>query len=288
MITRADALADGLSAGQVRRRVVLQRWEELWPGVYRIAGQPSTNVQRLSAAVLATRGVASHRSAGLLHRIVETAAPRPEVTVTTWRGHHLEGIRLHRCGDLLPGDVTTIDGIRTTNAVRTIVDLGARLGADELLRVTERALHLRLVHHDPLTRRFFQLARRGRDGIATVRAVLTHLDPTLAPAESDLERLTIEVLRHHDLPPPVRQLTVVADGRTFRLDLAYPEHRVAIECDGFATHGTREAFEDDRERQNLLVLEGWVILRFTWQQICRQPEWVAEQVRRALSTAADD
>lgn len=284
VVVRDEALAAGLTPAQIRHRVSTGRWEVIWPGVYRPAGQPSNTLQQLFAATLATNGVASHRSAGLLHGLLDREPTRPEISVATRRGHHLDGIRLHRCGDLSSCDITTVEGVPTTNAVRTVIDLGDRLSQAQLLVVTERALRMRLVHHDRLTRRFFQLARRGRNGIATARAVLTHLDPTLAPAESDLETLTIEVLRRHGLPAPVRQLEVIVGGRTFRLDLAYPTEQLVIECDGFATHGTRDAFERDRERQNLLVLDGWTMLRFTWQQICRNPDWVAEQVGRALQS----
>ncbi len=90
------------------------------------------------------------------------------------------------------------------------------------------------------------------------------------------------MLRDRGLPEPVRQLRVVVGGRRFRLDLAYVEQRLAIESDGFAVHGTRHEFERDRERQNLLVLDGWRILRFTWRQVCEQPDVVADVVRSAL------
>jgi hypothetical protein len=33
------------------------------------------------------------------------------------------------------------------------------------------------------------------------------------------------------------------------------------------------------------VLDGWLILRFTWRQLCRQPELVAAHVRAALATS---
>jgi very-short-patch-repair endonuclease len=52
-------------------------------------------------------------------------------------------------------------------------------------------------------------------------------------------------------------------GRSFRLDLAYPELKLAIELDGWDIHRTRTAFDDDRWRANLLVAAGWTLLRFT-------------------------
>jgi very-short-patch-repair endonuclease len=159
------------------------------------------------------------------------------------------------------------------------------LDADELERVIERARHRRLVHLDPLIVRFLQLARPGRDGIAAVREVLRRMDPALEPAESDLETLLVQVLRDHGVELPVRQHPVCIDGRNFRIDVCYPDRRIAIESDGFTDHGQRSMFESDRERQNLLVLGGWTVLRFTWRQICRRPAWVAEQVEGCLHLA---
>jgi very-short-patch-repair endonuclease len=84
------------------------------------------------------------------------------------------------------------------------------------------------------------------------------------------------------LPEPVRQFDVTVQGERFRLDLAYPEQRLFLEGDGFGVHGTRSAFEDDRRRQNLLVLAGWRSLRFTWRQTRHEPGSVADQIARAL------
>lgn len=109
------------------------------------------------------------------------------------------------------------------------------------------------------------------------------LDPSLAPAESDLETLLFSLLRDAGLELPVRQHRVEVNGHVHRLDLAYPDRLLAIECDGFTRHGTREAFELDRMRQNRLVNAGWTVLRFTWHQIVRQPEVVIATIRSALT-----
>lgn len=286
MITRGDALAAGLSHRQIRGRIGRGVWEQLHPGVYRLAGHPVTDVATLVAAVAATSGVASHRSAAAVHGLVDRHPTRPEVTVPVSRGHRREGIRLHRTDDLSPVDVGHVGGVRCTNATRTVIDLGARLSADQLFVLTERAIQRRLVHPERLLGRFVQLARPGRDGIATMRAVLARLDPSLASAESDLESMLLLVLTRAGLPQPVRQHPVTVAGHRYRLDAAYPDAQLAIECDGFAWHGTRVAFEADRERQNHLVNAGWRVLRFTWQQIVHQPEWVAATVRDALERSA--
>lgn len=283
---REEALDAGLSPRQIRQRVQSGRWVQIRPGVFLIAGvAPSPHIT-LAAAVAATKGTASHRSAGALQQLLGHHPDIPEVTVETDTGHHHEHVRLHRTADLLPSDVQYVDGIRCTNAVRSVIDLGARLTESELLVVTDRAIHRRLVHPDRLTTRFLQLARPGRDGIAAIRGVLMQLDPSLAPAESDLESLLFSLLRRAGLELPVRQHRVQVDGHVYRLDLAYPGRMLAIECDGFTHHGTRPAFESDRARQNRLVTAGWTVLRFTWQQIVREPEVVLATIRRALSRPA--
>jgi len=89
-----------------------------------------------------------------------------------------------------------------------------------------------------------------------LRSLLVERDPTLAPAESDLETLLTKILREGGLPAPVRQHEVEIDGHSFRLDAAYPELMIFIEGDGFGVHSQRDPFETDRSRQNLLVLAG--------------------------------
>ncbi len=83
------------------------------------------------------------------------------------------------------------------------------------------------------------------------------------PGESALEGRVARWLVAAGLPPPVPQLWVVAGGRRFRLDLAYPDRRVGFELDGWDVHARRVAFDGDRERGNELALAGWRIYHFT-------------------------
>jgi very-short-patch-repair endonuclease len=47
-------------------------------------------------------------------------------------------------------------------------------------------------------------------------------------------------------------------------------------------HTGAEVFETDRRRQNLLILDGWCVLRFTWTMIEEHPEEVIAMVREAI------
>lgn len=198
------------------------------------------------------------------------------------RGDHLTDVRVRHSGDLLPRDRQHVDGIVTTTATRTVIDLASATREQDLRRLLDRALREGRTHPDALITRFLALPRRGRPGTSRLRALLEELDADVALLESDLESMLFTVLRSTGLPMPEPQVEVVIDDTTYRLDLAYPAQRLAIEGDGFAFHSDRESFEQDRERQNALVLAGWTVLRFTWRQVCSRPEWVAEQVRAAL------
>ena len=283
VVTRAQAVATGLSTAQIPYRVAAGRWAELRPGAYRIVGGPSSPLEALAAAIGVGIGVASHRSAAALLCLLDEHPPVPELTAVLGASHHHDAVELHRTDDLLPGDTTTVDGLRTTNATRTVLDLGACLTVDEVLDVADRAVHLRLVHPTRLNARFAAMSTRGRPGAAVTREALRRLDPSRAPTESELEAMLDRLVVDAGLPAPIRQLVVQLGDRTFRLDLAYPELRIAIEADGFAVHGSRSAFEADRDRQNRLASAGWLVLRFTWRQIRDAPDEVIAAISMAIA-----
>ncbi len=96
-----------------------------------------------------------------------------------------------------------------------------------------------------------------------IQALLAERAPGYDPGDSDLETRVLRALVNNGLPAPVQQYRIRASSRTVRLDLAYPELRLGIELDGWEFHRTRSAFDDDRARANLLVADGWSLVRFT-------------------------
>ena len=85
---------------------------------------------------------------------------------------------------------------------------------------------------------------------------------------SRLEELLATQMKWLELPQPIRehmfdQLT----GRKWRFDFAWIEQKVAAEVEGGihnrGRHVRAEGYEDDCEKYNLAVLQGWRILRFT-------------------------
>lgn len=103
-----------------------------------------------------------------------------------------------------------------------------------------------------------RLSRRGRAGGPVLRQ-LVEARTGRAPTESEMETKLLQVLRAAGLPEPARQHEVW-QGSAFigRVDLAYPEARIAIEYDSDEFHSGRRATRRDRARRHELIAAGWL------------------------------
>lgn len=279
LISLAQLRTCGLSERQIRTLVATRRIVPVELGVFRFPGSADHPHTALMTLVLRCGGVASHRSAASLLKLIDWQ-PKAEVTVGRLAGYRGAG-RIHRHQDLESQDIEIVQGIPCTNAVRTLIDIGA-VRRDLTESLFHAVLHRRLASYDDIVARFLQVARKGRNGVGPLRAVLEEYDPSMPAAHTPLEVLLLDIIRDHAIKPPTRQHPVIVSGRKYFIDVAYPDEMIAIEGDGFGVHSEREQFETDRHRQNALVLEGRRVLRFTWRQIREQPDYVAATIKAAL------
>lgn len=70
------------------------------------------------------------------------------------------------------------------------------------------------------------------------------------------------------------------------VDFLWREALLVVELDGRKSHGTRRAFQADRDQDGRLVVAGYQVLRFTWWDVTCRPAVVADRVRRLLAIAA--
>ncbi|HEX2191760.1 MAG TPA: DUF559 domain-containing protein [Acidimicrobiales bacterium] len=105
-------------------------------------------------------------------------------------------------------------------------------------------------------------------------------------AESELERRLLVTLAEGGLPPPRRQVHAGGCDPAGRVDFVYADARLVIEADTRRHHMSKLDFENDRQRDNTLMADGWRVLRISWQQVTDRPNEVARLVRQALSKAA--
>lgn len=289
VVTRSEAIAFGMSPATISRRVREGRLVAVGRGTYVLPGVLRDELTALAAATAALAAVVSHESAGRLHRIDGLDLTRVTVTVPVRRSNRFHGVIVHQSTDLTSEDVVEVDGLPTTDVERTIVDLAAVIGEKLLGRVVDQVGRRKLTTFARLSARLEGTARRGKPGVTRLRGVLAPRLGSIHVSESELETRLIELLDGAGLRPPrIQYRPTWLKSMNGRVDLAYPDARVIVEGDGRQWHGDAESFQADRRRDNLAQLAGWIILRFTWDDITKRPTSVVSTVRGALSGRTND
>lgn len=284
VITRAEAIAMGMNARTIDRRLTSGRLISVGHGVMCLPGVLLNELSTLRAATAVLNGIASHESAGRLHRLDGLPMSRISVSVPVRRSNRFPEVIVHQSTDLTEEQITVIDGIPVTDAPRTIIDLAAVLSPPSLATVTDQAIRMKLTSYELVSKRLEGLARRGKPGVTKLRKLLEPRLGGLYASDSTLETRLLGLIERGGLPPPHTQYRPPWLRRVNgRVDLAYPDQRVVVEGDSQKWHGTPEAFQLDRHRDNLAQLAGWIILRFTWQDITKKPSYVVATIREALS-----
>jgi very-short-patch-repair endonuclease len=233
--------------------------------VYRCAGTKLSWRHAVMAAVLVAdpeEAWASHEAAAAVRGLSGfrmSAATAIDVSVRRGTRPRLKGIRVHECAVLPDAHVSIVDDVPVTSAGRTLCDLDGRLPEEKLARVVDDALVRKLLTIDEL-RATYQALRGGRRSIRTIGRILAVRGDEAGLADSVPEARLVRWLREAGLPEPQQQHRIDA----YRVDLAFTDHGLLVEYDGFDAHTTRSAFDQDRRRQNELVLRsGLRVLRFT-------------------------
>jgi hypothetical protein len=280
IVARAQLCDLELSPKAIDHRVRSGRLHPIHRGVYAVGHQAIGVDGRWWAAVLALGDVAvlSHFSAASAWDVRRSASGLIHVTVPGSAGRKRRaGIRVHRPERLTSDEVTTLDGLPITTPARTLLDLAASgLRGRELEAVLDRAELLRLLDFGELAG---LLARRPRRaGAPAISATLSRYVPGTVDTRSLLEELVLELCDVHGLLRPLTNETVAGRKR----DFYWPHARLVVETDGYTWHRSPSAMSEDRERDTVLVLAGYRVLRFTWEHVTRRADYVARSLLAAL------
>ena len=146
-------------------------------------------------------------------------------------------MRVHR-GSTVHGDVVReADGLALTTVTRTLIDLADQLTPHRLTRVCHRAEILRLLDARKIATRLDELPGRPAKALRAALETLAHQDPH--HTRSELEERMLALIGQFELPEPKVNARV---GRHVA-DFLWPNHRLIVETNGHAAHGTRTAFE---------------------------------------------
>jgi hypothetical protein len=255
------------------------------PRVYGFSTEPEWRSEIHAAALSLPGAVVSHRSAARLWEIAPSPVRHVEVIQSPGARSRSSKIRVHHSSYLPRAHVHHAQGTPVTSPARTIVDLSAVYGIERTHRAISKALDLNLLTVEEVRRMREEMARKGRRRTKRIIDVVLS-DERYADSytQSALEREAVKRIARAGLPAPVAQMAVPLARFTLHPDLAYPEWGLAIELDGWKTHGTRSAFHDDRERDALLAIEGWHVVRFSWETIDLLPRTIRSFMSRKLAS----
>lgn len=273
--------SDAVSAGLLTRDALRSSaWQRLYRDVYADASLEPGFALRVRGASLLVPGAAvfSGRTAAYLHgatELVDDALP-VEVTVPPEvRFGPVAGLRVRRM-PLPTRDVLLLRGRRLTGGLRTALDIARAEVLEDAVVALDVLLRRAVVGRGELRDAAAELGS-VHGGRRAERAVALASPFAESPPESRLRvLLTLAGL------PPVPQFTV-RDGRgdvVARVDLAFPDQKVAIEYDG-AWHAEPGQFARDRRRLNRLVAAGWTVIHVTAADM-RDPDGVVARVRAAV------
>ncbi|MBA3300543.1 MAG: DUF559 domain-containing protein [Thermoleophilaceae bacterium] len=260
--------ASGRQIASWRNRGLLHRVHR---GVYALGAPALTREGRWIAAAFAAGpgAVLSHRSAAVLHGLLQFEGPAIEVTAP--RRREIPGVRSYE-STLALDEITVVDGIPVTTAARTIVDCAA-VTDERALGYALNQLEVRRLY-DPTGVQDILGRHEGKRGIAKLRG----LGPDTKDLRSPLERRFRREIERRGLQEPLYNAPLALPGHFVVVDALWKQQRLAVELDSRAWHDTPAQFEEDRRRDRALRRGGYVPLRITSAQFVEGIEEICERL----------
>jgi hypothetical protein len=259
----------------VSRWIAAGRLHRVYPGVYALGHRKLRDEGQLAAALLyAGHGAAlSHATAAWWWGILKS---QPSTIDVSAPGHRrsLDALHLHHPRHL---ERVWHRRLPVTTPARTLLDVAASTPRAVLRRALAEAFYLRLVTVEAIE----VILTRGHPGTAGLREALVSHTPQLARTRSVLEERFLALCEQAGLPVP--EVNVRVEG--LMVDVVWRRQAVVVELDGQVAHGGSVSVERDRRRELKLRAAGWLVLRYSWQQVTREPGRVAADLRASLANA---
>ena len=268
VIGRGQLLALGFTKDAIRHRLDQGRIFVVQSKIYSLLPSLTTPGRMMAAVLSCGPGAAlSHRAGAAVWDLGPWPSGVIDVSLTR-NCRPRVGVRLHRFEVL---EVVTKDGFSVTSPMRALADLAATEPRPRVERAYEQAERLGLLDIAVLAAEC-----DGRRGSRVLKRLID--EGREAPrSKNELERAFLDLCRDHNLPLPSQNVSL----HGLEVDNYWPDKKVVVELHGYEWHKTRNAFEQDRRRDAQLARHGIRVLRFSWRQVTRQPELVAETVASA-------
>lgn len=300
---RADLDALGIDHAIIRTFVRRGWWTRLHHGVYidtdvlKSDRDPrATTSIFLSAAMASLPGpaYAYAASAAALHELAVDQALRSPVSIVRPLLHDQRAFRRRISGSTELGSVsihshalneahlTVVDGIPTVDMATAALATAAQSELMWAVATLDSLLWRDSTQQDRLSDLVEDWHRIK--GIGTVRKAM---DLTRPGAQTPLESVSRFRLIQAGLPEPILQLPVFdADGLIGYADMAWPDHKVIGEADGLLKYQDRSDLIAEKAREDRLRAQGWIVVRWTWDEMLRRPHVVVARIVRAMNIAS--
>lgn len=203
-----------------------------------------------------------------LKELTDAGIPRSTIASRCRSGRWL---RLYR-RDLAPHTVSTVTLLPAVSPAQALFDCAVVMPERDVASLVDAELNRSV---DPDEFRDLCLTHRGRHGMPAARRLLRHAS---LRAASEPERVLGRELsvRGFALAPNLPIGPYVGDFVDERA-------RIVVEVDGREFHSEPEVFRGDRRRQNWLVREGWMVLRFAAYDVLAHPDAIADEITAAVN-----
>jgi hypothetical protein len=277
------ALAAGVTRKQLTSFLKDGVIERLHRDTYRLLAVAPSNAQALRAALLWAGDdvCAAARSAGEVYGLEGVLAKSPAVVVAGTNRLRDDRVVVHRATDQSALMPRTYRGFRVTGVEATLVALAAQLDGEAFEIACEDARRRRLTSVPALRAYVERHGKRGRRGIAALRALLDELDP-VHPSRSTLEVKARRLLVAHGITGFTREFPLEWNGRTYFYDFAFEHDRAILETNGRRWHDDPVDYEHDNEKWSLPARHGYRLVFATWAKVTQHPDELVAELRATL------
>lgn len=287
-LTRAQIRSAGISEDMLMSWVAAGVASRPGPNTVQFVGSRPRAVDDLTALLLDIGGEArasGPTAAALLGFDQYVLRPPFHVTIERGRAVTRVGHIVHTTSALPPIDRTTAHGVPCTSGARTLIDLARSATPERLTIAFDSGLRDGRFNERHLHERIVALRSRGRFGIPKLLAVIDGSE-IVRGGHSWLEREFLRLVAAADLPRPDMQVALSRAGdRTVRVDARFPGTPVVVELLGYRFHRSAESLGRDTERMNALLLDGFLPMQFTYEQLVNDPDAVVDTIRRGLTVS---
>jgi very-short-patch-repair endonuclease len=272
VIARWQLFDCGVSSGTISRWIERGWLIRVHPGVYALGHTNLPIEGRMVAALLY-----SGKGSGLSHALgvwwFGLIPEQPETLSVSAPGRRssLPGVDVHHPRTL---ELTSHRRFPITPVERALLDYSATATLGDVRMALSEADYRDLLHIEKIK----TTCGRGHAGSARLREALASHEPRLAHTRSRLERKFVALCKRYRIPlPDVNQKL-----SWMTVDAIWWDRRVVVELDGYRGHRSRARLERDRRREMRCRELGYLVVRYTEDQIDHEPERVAADVARAL------